>query len=96
MSRKITLSNIKQFIEGNTNMLLAEAGMQAPHLKEQVAYRMLICQPCMETGQCEVCGCSVPGKLYVKKSCNKGKRFPDMMDAEDWNQFKSDNNITIS
>lgn len=69
-------------------MLLAEAGMQAPHLKEQVAYRMLICQPCMETGQCEVCGCSVPGKLYVKESCNKGEKFPDLMGKVDWDKYK--------
>jgi len=93
MSRKITLSNIKQFIEGNTQMLLAEAGMQAPHLKEQVAYRMLICQSCMEAGKCEVCTCSVPGKLYVKKSCNDGERFPDLMGKTEWEKYKIDNDI---
>jgi hypothetical protein len=93
MSRKITLSNIKQFIEGNTQMLLAEAGMQAPHLKEQVAYRMLICQSCMEVGKCEVCNCSVPGKLYVKESCNKGERFPDLMGKTEWEKYKIDNDI---
>jgi hypothetical protein len=49
----------------------------------------------MKFGYCIECGCSVPGKLYVKESCNSGKRFPDLMSREDWEKYKSDNNIIV-
>lgn len=88
---------ILQFIEGNLKMLGDKFNLLPQHEREQVLYRSEICKDdCMKKGKCIYCGCSVPGKLYVKKSCNNGKRFPDMMNAEDWNQFKSNNNITIS
>jgi hypothetical protein len=50
----------------------------------------------MKKGKCAYCGCKVPGKLYVKKSCNKGERFPDLMSTELWEKFKKNNNITIN
>jgi hypothetical protein len=37
----------------------------------------------------------VPGKLYVKESCNGGERFPDLMGAKDWEEYKKKNNIKI-
>jgi hypothetical protein len=49
----------------------------------------------MKFGYCIECGCSVPGKLYVKESCNGGKRFPDLMSREDWEKYKSENNIIV-
>ena len=88
---------VLQFIEGNLKMLGDKLNLLPIYEKEQVLYRSEICKnDCMKKGKCIYCGCSVPGKLYVKKSCNKGKRFPDMMSVEDWNKFKIDNNITIS
>ena len=42
---------------------------------------------------CEKCGCDYPGKLYVNKSCNNGERFPDLMSAKEWEEFKKQNNI---
>jgi len=92
------LNNMKvfQFIEGNLKMLGDKLNLLPQHEREQVLYRSEICKnDCMVKGKCKYCGCSVPGKLYVKKSCNKGKRFPDMMDADAWNQFKLDNNIQV-
>lgn len=90
---KINLKNIKSFLEGNSKMLLASAGIQQEHIKEQVAYRMLICSDCMKEGACKVCHCDLPGKLYVSESCNKGERFPNLMSRSDWDKYKNDNDI---
>jgi hypothetical protein len=92
---KITPNKIYQFIQGNLKMLGDKLNMLPEHEKEQVLIRASICTDCMEKKKCKYCGCSVPGKLYVKQSCNKGERFPDMMDAKAWEQYKIDNNIEI-
>lgn len=91
---KITLNNIKQYIEGNTQMFLDNLGMKPDWYQEQIAYRMLQCKDdCRINKRCTYCGCDYPGKLYVEESCNKGERFPDLMNKRDWEKFKKDNNI---
>jgi hypothetical protein len=92
----ITPKKIFQFIEGNLKMLGDQFDLMSQHQKEQVLYRSQICKDdCMKFGYCIECGCSVPGKLYVKESCNGGKRFPDLMSREDWEKYKSENNIIV-
>lgn len=94
MKPKITIKNIKSYIEGNSKMFLSNVGLQAPHLQEQVAYRFLICKDtCVAKGYCEKCGCSLPGKFYVEESCNGGEKFPDLMSRVDWENFKKENNV---
>lgn len=90
----ITLKNIKAFIEGNTKMLGDRLGLLPKHEQEQVIFRASLCGDCLETGECRVCGCSVPGKFYVAKSCNDGERFPDLMDKEKWDLYKIENNLS--
>lgn len=91
---QITIKNIKSFLEGNSKMFLSKLGFQAEHLKEQIAYRMLICNDvCGKQGYCEKCGCDYPGKLYVNESCNNGEKFPDLMSKQDWIKFKQENGI---
>jgi len=84
-----------QFFEGNFKMLGDHLGLLPSHTQEQVLYRMSVCKDCMEAGACAHCGCSVPGKLYVNTSCNGGERFPDMMNHEEWEAYKSENSIQI-
>lgn len=68
-----------------------------PHIKEQVLYRSQICKDtCIDYGYCIECGCSVPGKLYVKESCNGGKKFPDLMNQKKWERFKKKNDIKFN
>jgi hypothetical protein len=88
----ITLKNIKQYIEGNSKMFLNDIGLQPEHIKEQISYRMLKCKDCLLKKQCIKCGCSVPGKLYVKESCNL-ERFPDLISRVEWEKYKIDNDI---
>lgn len=96
MSKKITVKNVLQFIEGNLKMLGDHIDLLPYHEKEQVIYRSWVCRDeCIVNGYCSYCGCSVPGKLYVKESCNEGERFPDMMNEPDWERFKIEKNIKI-
>lgn len=93
---KITPRKILQFIEGNIKMLGDKFHLLSDHEKEQVMYRAQVCKDeCVELGYCVYCGCDIPGKLYVKQSCNSGERFPDIMSKSDWDQFKIDNNIIL-
>jgi len=93
---KITPKKIFQFIEGNLKLLGDRMHLLPAHEREQVFYRSEICKnDCMIYEYCNYCGCSVPGKLYVKESCNGGERFPDLMGAKDWEEYKKKNNIKI-
>jgi hypothetical protein len=93
---KITPKKIFQFIEGNIKMVGDSIHLLPRHEQEQVLYRSNICkEDCVKYGYCKYCGCSVPGKLYVKESCNGGERFPNLMGAADWEKYKSEKNIEI-
>lgn len=95
MAKKFTLFNAYQYLEGNIKMLGNKLNLLPRHLREQVIFRSKKCESdCMQLGYCINCGCSVPGKLYVKKSCNDGDRFPDLMDdSKDWDKYKKENSI---
>lgn len=94
MDNKITVKNIKQYIEGNSQKVLEKLNLQPEHIQQQIAYRRLICsKDCMITGQCIKCGCEVYGKTSVIESCNNGERFPNLMSRIEWEQFKKDNKI---
>jgi len=96
MAKKITIKNMLHFIEGNLKMFGDYIDLLPYHEKEQVIYRSWVCRnDCMKQEYCSYCGCSVPGKLYVKESCNEGKRFPDMMDEVSWEAYKNEKNINI-
>lgn len=88
---KITVGNIKKFVEGNYNMLKDGIVGLPKHTKEQVVYRSIVCgQSCFidNDKHCRNCGCSLPGKWYVKQSCNPEK-FPDLLSEEGWEKYKS-------
>jgi hypothetical protein len=93
---KITPKKILQFFEGNIKMLGDQFYLLPTHEREQVFYRSEICkEECIKLGYCVYCGCDVPGKLYVKQSCNGGERFPDLMNKKDWEDYKEENKISI-
>lgn len=96
MSKKITIKKVLQFIEGNAKMFGDYIDLLPHHEKEQVIYRSWVCRDeCMEVGYCKHCGCSVPGKLYVKESCNDGELFPDMMNESAWEAYKEEKKINM-
>lgn len=94
MKTKITFKNISNFIEGNTKLFLSKISLTPKHIQEQVAYRSLLCQnTCVINGKCEFCNCDLPGKFFVKESCNNGIKFPDLMNKVEWEKFKNENGI---
>lgn len=91
---KITTHNILSFLEGNGQRVLEELKLQPDHIKEQIAYRRLICKDdCAKRGKCIYCGCEFKGKTSVKESCNKGERFPDLMSNREWIKYKEKHEI---
>jgi hypothetical protein len=86
--KKVTFKNVLSFLEGNSQLVMEEFGLQSQHIKEQIAYRRLICKDdCALTGECIICGCDFKGKTSVKESCNL-ERFPDLMSNREWQEFK--------
>ena len=93
MKQKITFKNIISFLEGNSQVLLEELKLQPQHLKEQIAYRRLMCKDdCALSNKCIKCGCDFKGKTSVSSSCNPD-RFPDLMAGKEWEEYKTKNNI---
>lgn len=95
MSKKITRQNIFNYIEGNGRSILSKLGLSQPHIKEQVAYRLLVCKDdCVPNGRCShgTCTCKLPDRAFSTASCNKS-RFPDLMNEEDWFNYKEENGI---
>lgn len=71
-------------------------GDQPKYLKEQVLYRMAVCkEDCVKVNKCVYCGCPPKKKAWANKSCNNGERFPNLMNEEEWRQYKKDNNIEL-
>jgi hypothetical protein len=93
MKHKITLHNIKSFLEGNLQLGLEQLNLQPSHIQEQIAYRRLICKDdCAVNDKCIICGCDFKGKTSVQQSCNKN-RFPDLMSKAEWDKYKEENGI---
>jgi hypothetical protein len=95
--QKITIKKIKSFLEGNAKFLLNEFDMLPKYYKEQVIWRASICkETCLANNdECEHCGCTASKKIYVEESCNEGKKFPDLMNKEKWEEYKKENNIEV-
>lgn len=93
MKQKITLHNIKSFLEGNGQRVLEGLQLQPIHIQEQIAYRRLACaDDCAITSECIKCGCDFKGKTSVRESCNP-ERFPDLMSNSEWIKYKESNDI---
>lgn len=89
MTKKITLTNVLSYLEGNTQLILEELKLQPQHIQEQIAYRRLVCKDdCAITRKCKYCGCDFRGITSIAKSCNDGERFPPLMSGPEWEEFK--------
>lgn len=94
--REITFKNVLSFLEGNTKFILDKFGLTPIHIQEQILWRLNICKmDCVKNGECEYCGCPPQKKAFNEKSCNNGDRFPDLMNKEEWEKYKEENNIDI-
>lgn len=88
----ITSKNIWAYIQGNTRKMMEEYGpdiFKSPQfIQEQIVWREVISnEECYKLGECTVCHCKMPDKLYSDKEC-EGGCYPEIMDEVKWNRFK--------
>lgn len=97
LNRIFNLKNIKSFIEGNFNYYYNKVVGLEPHIQEQVLYRLSLCsKDCLVNDSCAYCECPPKKKVFVMLSCNEGERFPDIMKESEWEEYKKNNNISIT
>lgn len=54
---------------------------------EQLVFRMIHCQPCVQAGKCIACNCAMPqGMCCAAYKCKQG-RWNEMMSPEEWWEF---------
>tara|TARA_R110000851_G_scaffold315229_5_gene477627 strand:+ start:17531 stop:17821 length:291 start_codon:yes stop_codon:yes gene_type:complete len=82
-----TVDNISSFLEGNLKWAKSKLIDVPVHIREQLQHRENLCGDCIANEGCIKCGCPPAKKRFVKKSCNL-ERFPDLMNADEWNEFK--------
>ena len=87
MSKEINVENIRSFLEGNYKYYKKIFVRQPDHIQEQLAYRLSKCGDCVKAKACVGCGCPPIKKHFVSQSCNPD-RFPDLMEAPEWEKFK--------
>lgn len=88
------IKNIAHYIEGNAKYYYDRLIGEPQYLREQRLWRLYQCKDdCVVKGECKECGCPVDKKVFQDESCNKGERFPDIMDNIKWEQYKKENNI---
>lgn len=91
---KITLENIKNYLQGNYRKVLLEYypdGL-ASHIEEQYYWRIGQVRKkspeCLEKGKCKVCSCDTPELFLADKACeNNPPCYPEMMNEKEWEDF---------
>ena len=92
---KITLSNIKGFLQGNFRKFIDDNFLITlpDYLHEQIMWRLtMMDEACLKNKQCP-CSCKVPNKQYEDRAC-ENHCYPPMMGEKDWTEFKSLINLT--
>lgn len=93
---ELKAKDIASFLQGNWRYYKNKLMVSPLYIREQVEYRLQICRnDCLIKNKCVYCGCPPQKKSWTDTSCNGGERFPDLMNKQDWEQFKKDNNIKI-
>jgi len=83
----ITIDNVGNFLKGNFEYYKSKIVEVPEHIREQLQHRLSLCGDCIERNGCIKCNCPPLKKHFLKKSCNP-QRFPDLMEAEEWEEFK--------
>lgn len=93
---KVKLKDVENFIVGNYRFFKNKLIASPDYIKEQIYYRLSVCaDDCLITNKCQYCPCPPKKKAWVTESCNDGERFPDLMNKDEWEQYKQDNNIEL-
>lgn len=86
---KLNLKNARRWLQAHRNIVLDKIGALPEHKQEQVFWRSTFCRDCLKNGKCASgCGCPAAKVLMADEACEL-KRWPDMMDAPEWAEFKA-------
>jgi hypothetical protein len=96
---KLTWSNIKGVLQAWRRQTQRMAGFDLqPHIYEQIIWRrfevMKTSPKCWSNGACVMCGCDILGKTMEDRAC-EGVCYPEMMKAEEWEDYKRINHIKL-
>lgn len=90
MKAKLTLSNIKGYIQAHFRQALDDLDFLPEHIKEQAQWRLKqIAEKspeCLEKDSCVICSCQVSSKVFEDRAC-EGNCYPEMMTEVLWNKF---------
>jgi hypothetical protein len=93
----INAENIRNFIEGNLNLLKQNTSFMKlkTHIQEQAIFRAAQCINCLELGQCTECGCATPGLFYAPSKEDPKNKWGKMLEEKEWQLYKETNNLEI-
>ena len=97
---KINLTNIWNTIEGYVKGSKLYKRFLPTHIKEQIYFRALVSQECLENTFCKSCGCIVSKKIYINENCSRlyeGKTpcYTKFLSKEDWENLNIDKSIIL-
>lgn len=92
MKLRITLANVKSYIEGTLryNLFYSKwwVWLIRPHIYQQIQLRIIVMdKDCYDSGACKLCGCSTTALQMAQKACDK-PCYPPMMNRRIWKRFK--------
>jgi hypothetical protein len=93
----VGISDVKNFISGYYNYFRNYLDNESlpKHVREQALYRAMLCSDCLQEGKCKVCKCATPAMFFAPKKKDSEQKWEEMLEAEEWEEFKQFNNITL-
>ena len=98
--KKISKETLKNYFQAKWRIFMQNHDFdREEHIKEQAYWRLQMIKEkspeCSTKGIC-YCGCDILEEVWGDKGCEeKNKCYPDMMSKEDWEKYKTKNNIKI-
>lgn len=94
--KKINLTTIRYYLQGNLRSLASNFGITEQHILEEAQWRLGEIKDkspkCFKEGECIYCQCELKELVLSDAACDHGC-YPHMRNKEEWNQFKQTNNI---
>ena len=90
MQKKITISNIIAYCQGNIRYKLWYSPFKfliRKHIVEQINFRVKFMETeCYTNGNCKLCGCTTIELQMANKECDM-PCYPEMMNKKEWHDF---------
>lgn len=100
--KKISLENVLNYAEAQINIFKKNSKFLnlEEHLNEQATWRLTQIEKnsseCFKKGEC-YCGCNIYEEVFGSKGCEeKNKCYPPMLNEQDWQKYKTKNNVIFT